>query len=48
MRIQQNYANKKPHGHFNLTLNNGTEISSTCGEAVTGLDKISDHWIVSE
>ena len=48
MRIQQGNANKKPNGHFNLTLHNGTEISSTCGEAVAGLDKISDHWIVSE
>ena len=47
MRIQQIKAAKKPNGHFNLTLNNGTEISSTCGEAVTGLDKITDHWIVS-
>jgi len=47
MRIQQDNANKKPNGHFNLTLHNGTEISSTCGAAVAGLDKISDHWIVS-
>lgn len=48
MRIQQDNANKKPNGHFNLTLHNGTEILSTCGEAIAGLDKISDHWIVSE
>ena len=25
MRIQQDNANKKPNGHFNLTLHNGTE-----------------------
>ena len=47
MRIQQDKATRKPNGHFDLTLNNGTRISATCKEAVATPDKITEHWIVS-
>ena len=48
MRIQQHNATKKPNGYFELILNNGTKISSTCKQPVANLDKITDHWIVSD
>ena len=48
MRIQQHNATKKPNGYFELMLNNGTKISSTCKQPVANPDKITDHWIVSD